>query len=76
MIDLELKDEIIDVLKSISKNDKTEYSYTGKLSVTRNNEKPLAGEKFLTPRELANRLIKELNGIRPAFAEWNDRLKK
>ena len=44
---------MIDALKSIQQNDKTEYDYNGKEALNRNGQKPGPGKRFSTPREIA-----------------------
>jgi hypothetical protein len=40
-------------MKNIIDNDKTEYMYRGKAALNRDGEKPGAGSRWKTPRELA-----------------------
>lgn len=60
-------DEVDDVLLTLAiiiSNDKTEYTYGGKLSHKRSGAEPGSGERYKTPRELARELIGEIGNSR------------
>lgn len=55
-------EEIKRGLEKIIENDKTEYDYSGKISLNREGKVPGVGKRWATPRELARDLLKDMEG--------------
>jgi len=57
--------ELVTALKTIIRNDKTEYTYSGKKSLNRLDEAPKKGRRWLTPREIAASVLREMGDHNP-----------